>query len=88
MTFQMIGDNRFARAPQEIQKEDLEVKINTKMSQYDFCSRLDYFLPAFESPICSSIFLSQVYEGTIYAPKQSQINPVQRVDTPNMEECR
>ena len=43
----MIGDNRFAMAPQEIQKEDLEVKINTKMSQYDFCSRLDYFLPAF-----------------------------------------
>ena len=67
----MLQSARYAKAPVEFQKEELEAKINTKQSQYDFLNRLDYFLPAIDSALCSTMYLNQVYENTIYAPKQN-----------------
>ena len=88
MVYQMVGDPRFSRAPPEVNQDEIQFKLNTKESQWDFLARLDYFLPKLESPLCTSVFLCNLYEGTIYAPKQMQMHPVQRMDIPPNEEIR
>jgi hypothetical protein len=50
--------------------KDLQDKINSKESMYDFMTRKDWFLPSFKSPLCTLHFMQLVYEYKIYLPRQ------------------
>ena len=70
MVHQMLGNSKFMKAPVEFRAADLQFKINTKESQYDFLLRLDLFMPSLDSPLCSTFFMTQCYERTIYVARQ------------------
>ena len=88
MVHQMLNNPDFMVPKEDFRPADLQHKINTKESQYDFLVRLDKFLPSINSPLCSTYFLSQAYEETIYVATQENVSPVQRCDLPNKEEVR
>ena len=50
--------------------------------------RLDYFLPRYESPICTAFFMTEAYEQKLYLPLQSAVNPCVRRTCPNNEDLR
>ena len=37
--------------------KDLQDKLNSKDSMYDFMARLDHYLPNYKSPICTILFM-------------------------------
>ena len=45
-----------------LSKDDLQYRINTPATLYDFLLRLDYMLPKLDSPLCTTAFMTQVYE--------------------------
>ena len=38
-------------------EKDLQDKLNSKDSMYDFMARLDFYLPNFKSPLCTILFM-------------------------------
>ena len=67
---------------------DLFDRIRTKQAFYDFLIRLDFVLPDIKSSLCTTPFLTQCYETTLYCPKQSDVNVCIRVEMPSKDELR
>lgn len=68
-------------------RENVGNQLATRGSFYDFMCRQDYFLPERRRALASVDFLAGVQSGSVYLPKQSEVNPVQRESTPSKKDC-
>ena len=66
MAHQMLDANGSCKIQAEFRKDDLQHRVNTKASHYDFLVRLDYYLPKNDSPLCTTAYLVQCYDRSIY----------------------